>query len=79
MHALLLSIIKYSYPGIFIALGLGILGLPIPDKMLLAFVGFLVFQGKLVYIYAVPNICCFHLCRGLLMDGYFCEPRLFFR
>jgi membrane protein DedA with SNARE-associated domain len=53
MHALLLSITKYSYPGIFFALGLGILGLPIPDEMLMAFVGFLVFQGKLVYIYAV--------------------------
>ncbi len=53
MHALLLSITKYSYPGIFMALGLGILGLPIPDEMLMAFVGFLVFQGKLVYIYAV--------------------------
>jgi membrane protein DedA with SNARE-associated domain len=53
MHALLLSITKYSYPGIFIALGLGILGLPIPDEMLLSFVGFLVFQGKLVYFYAI--------------------------
>jgi membrane protein DedA with SNARE-associated domain len=35
------------------ALGLGILGLPVPDEMLMAFVGFLVFQGKLVYFYAV--------------------------
>jgi len=53
MHALLLSITQYSYPGIFIALGLGILGLPIPDEMLLAFVGFLIFQGKLIYFYAI--------------------------
>ncbi|HYA13346.1 MAG TPA: DedA family protein [Syntrophales bacterium] len=53
MHALLLSITKYSYPGIFIALGLGILGLPIPDETLLAFVGFLIFQGKLAYFYAI--------------------------
>ena len=53
MHSLLLGIIKYSYLGIFAALGLGILGLPIPDETLLAFVGFLALKGELSYFYAV--------------------------
>ena len=47
MYGLLLTITKYSYIGIFAALGLGILGIPIPDETLLAFAGFLAFQGKL--------------------------------
>jgi len=53
MHSLLLSITKYSYFEIFIALGLGIVGLPIPDETLMAFAGFLVFQGKLNYLYTL--------------------------
>jgi membrane protein DedA with SNARE-associated domain len=52
MHVLLLTITKYSYWGIFVALGLGILGFPIPDETLIAFVGFLVYEGKLNYLYA---------------------------
>ena len=52
MHALLLTITKYSYWGIFVTLGLGILGFPIPDETLIAFVGFLVYEGKLNYLYA---------------------------
>jgi membrane protein DedA with SNARE-associated domain len=52
MHALLLTITKYSYFGIFVALGLGILGFPFPDETLIAFVGFLVYEGKLNYLYA---------------------------
>ena len=50
MQALLLGIAKYSYLEIFIALGLGIVGLPIPDEMLMAYAGFLVFQGKLNFL-----------------------------
>jgi len=53
VQALFLCIIKYSYLGIFIALGLGILGLPIPDETLMAYAGFLIFQGKLNYFYTV--------------------------
>lgn len=53
MHYLLLIITKYSYLGIFIALGLGIVGLPIPDETLLAYAGFLIFQGKLNYLYTI--------------------------
>jgi membrane protein DedA with SNARE-associated domain len=50
MHALLLTIIEYSYIGIFTALGLGIIGLPIPDETLIAFAGFLSFKGKLSFL-----------------------------
>jgi membrane protein DedA with SNARE-associated domain len=53
MHSLLLGITKYSYYEIFIALGLGIVGLPVPDETLMAYVGFLVFQGKLNYLYTI--------------------------
>ncbi|HUH65341.1 MAG TPA: DedA family protein [Syntrophales bacterium] len=51
MHALLLTITKYSYWGIFVALGLGVFGLPIPDETLIAFAGFLVYESKLNYVY----------------------------
>jgi membrane protein DedA with SNARE-associated domain len=53
MHSILLHIAQYSYWGIFFSLGLGILGLPIPDETLMAFVGFLAFQGKLNYSLAI--------------------------
>jgi membrane protein DedA with SNARE-associated domain len=53
MQSLLLSITKYSYSEIFIALGLGIVGLPVPDETLMAYAGFLVFQGKLNYLYTI--------------------------
>jgi membrane protein DedA with SNARE-associated domain len=53
MHLLLLSITKYSYLEIFIALGLGIVGLPVPDETLMAYAGFLVSQGKLNYLYTI--------------------------
>jgi membrane protein DedA with SNARE-associated domain len=53
MHSLLLSITTYSYFGIFFALGLGILGLPIPDETLMAYAGFLAFQGKFNFLYTV--------------------------
>ena len=46
MHALLLSIIDYSYIGLFAALALGIIGFPIPDETLIAFAGFYSFTGK---------------------------------
>jgi membrane protein DedA with SNARE-associated domain len=53
MHPLLFSITQYSYFGIFIALGLGIVGLPVPDETLMAYAGFLVFNGKLNYFYTI--------------------------
>jgi membrane protein DedA with SNARE-associated domain len=53
MHSLLLSITDYSYFEIFTALGLVIVGLPIPDETLMAYAGFLVFQGKPTYLYTI--------------------------
>jgi len=53
MHLLLSSITTYSYAGIFAALGLGILGLPVPDETLMAYAGFLVAQGKINFLYTV--------------------------
>jgi membrane protein DedA with SNARE-associated domain len=53
MQYILPFLIKYSYIGIFAALGLGILGLPIPDETLMVLAGFLVFKGTLSYPYAV--------------------------
>lgn len=53
MYSLLLSITQYSYFAIFIALGLGIVGLPVPDETLMAYAGFLVSQGKLNYLYTL--------------------------
>ena len=38
---------RYGYAGIFLALVLGIVGLPIPDETLLVFCGYLVSQGRL--------------------------------
>lgn len=47
MHGFEHLITDYGYPGLFVLLMLGIVGLPIPDETLLAFAGYLVFQGKL--------------------------------
>ncbi|MCH5584393.1 DedA family protein [Shimazuella sp. AN120528] len=46
-------ITRYGYIGIFAALSLGIVGLPIPDETLLTYTGYNVFQGKMVYSLAV--------------------------
>ncbi|MCT4605460.1 MAG: DedA family protein [Marinisporobacter sp.] len=43
----------YGYIGIFLALVFGIIGLPIPDEVLLTFAGFLVTQGKMNFFWVV--------------------------
>lgn len=40
----------FGYFGIIVVLIGGIVGLPIPDEVLLTYVGYNVFQGKLIYI-----------------------------
>ncbi len=40
----------FGYLGIIVVLIGGIVGLPIPDEVLLTYVGYIVFQGKLTYI-----------------------------
>ncbi|WP_018130244.1 DedA family protein [Effusibacillus pohliae] len=46
---------EYGYPGIFIFLAVGIVGLPLPDEMLMTFVGYTVYQGKMSYPLAVVS------------------------
>lgn len=46
-------IVHYGYLGIIMALVGGILGLPIPDEVLLTFVGYNIFQGKMAYLPAI--------------------------
>jgi membrane protein DedA with SNARE-associated domain len=41
---------QYGYPGIFILLVLGIVGIPIPDETLLLFSGYLIYKGTLSII-----------------------------
>ena len=60
MQCILPFLIKYSYLGIFAALGLGILGLPIPDETLMALAGFLAFKGTISY----PTRCNGGICRN---------------
>lgn len=45
----------YSYIGLFFILILGIVGLPIPDEVLLAFVGYYIFLEKMAFW---PSIFC---------------------
>ncbi|MDI6877968.1 MAG: VTT domain-containing protein [Desulfitobacteriaceae bacterium] len=46
-------ITQYGYIGLFITLGISIMGLPVPDEFLMAFVGFLSFSGKLNPVMAI--------------------------
>jgi membrane protein DedA with SNARE-associated domain len=46
-------ITQYGYLGIYVILGTSILGLPIPDELLMTFVGFLSFSGQLNPVLAI--------------------------
>jgi membrane protein DedA with SNARE-associated domain len=74
MQCILPFLIKYSYIGIFAALGLGILGLPIPDETIMALAGFLASKGHLSYQYAVIASFAGTIC-GISI-GYFIGRRL---
>jgi membrane protein DedA with SNARE-associated domain len=43
-------VVEYGYIGIFSVLALGIIGAPIPDEGVLAFAGYLVYEGKLLLV-----------------------------
>jgi membrane protein DedA with SNARE-associated domain len=43
-------VIEYGYIAIFSVLALGIIGAPIPDEGVLAFAGYLVYEGKLLLV-----------------------------
>ncbi|GHH99527.1 DedA family protein [Neobacillus kokaensis] len=45
----------YGYFGIIMALIGGIVGLPIPDEVLLTYVGYNVYQGKMLYLPALMS------------------------
>lgn len=47
MDSILNWISQYGYPGLFVLLVFGIVGLPIPDETLLVFSGYLISQGTL--------------------------------
>lgn len=49
MHHIINLLEHFGYFGIILALIGGIIGLPVPDEMLLTYVGFNVYQGKLSY------------------------------
>lgn len=48
-------ITQYGYIGLFFTLGISIMGLPVPDEFLMAFVGFLSFSGKLNPVMAIVS------------------------
>lgn len=52
-HKLFWFIVHYGYIGIFGSLVLGIIGLPVPDELLMTFAGYLISQGKLHYLTTV--------------------------
>lgn len=56
-HHLNWFIIHFGYAGIFLALALGIVGLPIPDEILLTYIGYNVFQGSLHFLLSLLSAC----------------------
>lgn len=42
--------VEYGYPCLFLLQALGVVGIPIPDELLMAFAGYLAFKGDLSYI-----------------------------
>jgi len=49
-HQLTYLLSHFGYYGIILALIGGIIGLPLPDEILLTFIGYCVFQGNIAYI-----------------------------
>ncbi|MDP4160668.1 MAG: DedA family protein [Bacillota bacterium] len=44
---------QYGYAGLYIIVGISILGLPVPDDFLMTFIGFLTYSGQLNYFLAI--------------------------
>lgn len=55
VHHLNVLISHYGYIGIILALIGGVIGLPLPDEILLTYVGYNVFQGRMSYL---PSLAC---------------------
>ncbi|WP_017727898.1 DedA family protein [Halalkalibacterium ligniniphilum] len=47
----------FGYVGLILALVLGIIGVPIPDEVLLTYVGYIVSQGKMSYLFSLISAC----------------------
>lgn len=50
-----LFLMKYGYAGIFLALAMGVVGLPIPDELLMTYVGYAISQGVLKLPFALVS------------------------
>ena len=50
IETILRWVIEYGYIAVFSVLALGIIGAPIPDEGVLAFAGYLVYEGKLLLV-----------------------------
>ena len=53
MNELSNLIVNYGYIGIFVVLVLGIVGLPIPDEVLLTYIGYNIFVGRMSWSGAI--------------------------
>ncbi len=49
-------IIYYKYVALFLLLGLGLVGLPVPDETLMIFAGYLIYQKKLLFLTSIITI-----------------------
>ncbi len=62
MHTIMHWIAVHGYGVIFVLLALGIFGLPLPNDLLLAYLGFLIFKGKLLLLPTVAAAVAGALC-----------------
>jgi membrane protein DedA with SNARE-associated domain len=70
--ALLQWIYHYGYLGIFFLLMFGIIGLPIPDELLLTFSGYLVFKGHLALAPSIASAFLGSICGVSVSYGIGC-------
>lgn len=62
-------VLQHGYLGLSTLLALGILGIPVPDEVLLSFTGYLVFQGKLRLMPALASAFLGSMCGITLSYG----------
>ena len=55
LEAILQWVAHHAYGGVFLLLMFGIIGLPVPDELLLTFLGYLVYRGD---VHFVPAVAC---------------------
>ena len=69
MEELFQWVSHHYYSGIFTLLVLGIVGMPIPDESVLAFVGYLIYQGKLRFLPSIGSAMIGSICGISLSYG----------